>query len=300
MVTLLFALLAGILTVAAPCTLPVLPVLFGASIGQTSKARPVFMALGFVASFTIVATVFRAITRIVGIDPDRLRTVAVGLLFIFGVLMLWPRPFEWLGGRAGDLLDRVYRIPIRAQNRNIGGFVLGTTLGLVWTPCAGPVLASILTVIATAPHIEWAALLLIVYAVGAAMPMLAIAYGGQFVTTRVRGHRPCLALSAAGLWRGDHCLRGSNVSAIRHAHHRMVFRVLSKRLTRPVRGEIHEYSIESRCDCVGDRLSAGIGAGELCQRGKGPRSAYLCRGSKRRPKLCRCQQLAQLRPTEHY
>jgi len=55
MVTLLFALLAGILTVAAPCTLPVLPVLFGASIGQTSKARPVFMALGFVASFTIVA-----------------------------------------------------------------------------------------------------------------------------------------------------------------------------------------------------------------------------------------------------
>src|SRR5262245_1490735 len=186
MVTLLFALLAGIVTVAAPCTLPVLPVLFGASIGQTSKARPVFIALGFVASFTIVAIAFSAITQIVGIDPDKLRTVAIGLLLIFGLLMLWPRPFEWLGARAGALLNRVHRIPIRAQSGNVGGFVLGTTLGLVWTPCAGPVLASILTVIATAPHIEWGALLLMVYAVGAAVPMLAIAYGGQFATTRVR------------------------------------------------------------------------------------------------------------------
>ena len=186
MVTLLFALLAGIVTVAAPCTLPVLPILFGASIGQTSKARPVFIALGFVASFTVAAIVFSTITQIVGIDPDRLRTVAIGLLLIFGFLMLWPRPFEWLGTRAGDLLNRVHRIPIRAQSGNVGGFVLGTTLGLVWTPCAGPVLASILTVIATAPHIEWAALLLIVYAVGASVPMLAIAYGGQLVTTRVR------------------------------------------------------------------------------------------------------------------
>jgi cytochrome c-type biogenesis protein len=186
MVTLVFALLAGIVTVAAPCTLPVLPILFGASIGQTRKARPVFIALGFVASFTVVAIVFSAITQIVGIDADRLRTVAIGLLLVFGFLMLWPRPFEWLAARAGDLLNRVHRTPIRAQSGNLGGFVLGTTLGLVWTPCAGPVLASILTVIATAPHIEWEALLLIVYAVGAAVPMLAIAYGGQFVTTRVR------------------------------------------------------------------------------------------------------------------
>jgi len=185
-VTLLFALLAGIVTVAAPCTLPVLPALFGASIGQTSKARPVFIALGFVASFTIVAAGFSAITQIFGIDPDRLRTTAIGLLLILGLLMLWPRPFEWLGARAGDLLNRVPRISIQAQSGNVGGFILGTTLGLVWTPCAGPVLASILTVIATAPHIEWQALLLIVYAVGAAVPMLAIAYGGQFVTTRVR------------------------------------------------------------------------------------------------------------------
>jgi cytochrome c biogenesis protein CcdA len=185
-VTLLLALFAGILTIAAPCTLPVLPVLFGASIGQTTKARPVFIALGFAASFTVVAIVFSAITQILGIDSDSLRTGAIGLLLIFGFLMLWPRPFNWLGARAGNLLNRVHRIPLQAQGGNVGGFVLGTTLGLVWTPCAGPVLASILTLIATAPHTEWGALLLMVYAVGASVPMLAIAYGGQFATARIR------------------------------------------------------------------------------------------------------------------
>jgi len=186
MVTLLFALVAGILTIAAPCTLPVLPALLGASVGHSSKTRPFFIALGFVSSFTVAAIAFSAITRILGIEPDRLRTVAVVFLLVFGFLMLWPLPFEWLGARASGLLNRADRVTVRSQGGDGGGFVLGTTLGLVWTPCAGPVLASILTVIATAPHIEWAALLLVVYAVGAAVPMLAIAYGGQFATTRVK------------------------------------------------------------------------------------------------------------------
>ena len=62
---------------------------------------------------------------------------------------------------------------------------MGMTLGLVWTPCAGPILASILTVVATSPAFQRGALLLLTYSVGAALPMLAIAYGGQIVTTRI-------------------------------------------------------------------------------------------------------------------
>src|SRR5258708_11558459 len=69
---------------------------------------------------------------------------------------------------------------------NMGGFVLGSTLGLVWTPCAGPVLGSILTIVATSKDTAWASTQLIVYAIGAAIPMLVIAYGGQAVTTRIR------------------------------------------------------------------------------------------------------------------
>ena len=72
----------------------------------------------------------------------------------------------------------------------MGGFLVGATLGLVWTPCAGPVLGSILTLLATQKQPEWAATLLVLYAIGAAIPMLAIAYGGQYAATRVRAIAP--------------------------------------------------------------------------------------------------------------
>lgn len=186
MLTVLFALLAGALTVAAPCTLPVLPILLGASVGRTGSARPVFIALGFVVSFAAVTVVFSAITRIVGVDQNTLRTIAIIVLIAFGLMMLWPGSFNWVSTFAGAMLRRPDRTAVASHPGNIGGLVLGTTLGLVWTPCAGPVLGSILAVIATSSDIRWEALLLVVYAIGAAVPMLAIAYGGQFVSTRIR------------------------------------------------------------------------------------------------------------------
>jgi cytochrome c-type biogenesis protein len=182
MLDLVLALLAGVVTVAAPCTLPVLPILLGASVGQSGKVRPAMIALGFVMSFSMVALLLSAITRAFDFDPNVLRTGAAVLLLGFGLLMIWPAPFEWLSGRIGGFGGH----SAASRQGVIGGFVLGTTLGLIWTPCAGPVLGSILTVIATSKDTVWASLLLIVYAIGAALPMLAIAYGGQAVTTRVR------------------------------------------------------------------------------------------------------------------
>ena len=183
MLNLVLALLAGVVTVAAPCTLPMLPILLGASVGQTGKVRPAMIALGFVMSFSMVALLLSAITRVFDFDPNHLRNAAAILLVGFGLLMIWPAPFEWLAVRIGGFGGH----SAASRHGVIGGFVLGTTLGLVWTPCAGPALGSILTVIATSKDTAWASLQLIVYAIGAALPMLAIAYGGQAVTTRVRG-----------------------------------------------------------------------------------------------------------------
>lgn len=182
MLDLLLALLAGVVTIAAPCTLPMLPILLGASVGQTSKARPVTIALGFVLSFSLVALALSAVTRVFDFDPNVLRSAAAIMLAGFGLVMLWPALFQRLAGRIGGFGG----VSAASDPGLFGGFVLGTTLGLVWTPCAGPVLGSILTVIATSKDTAWASALLVTYAVGAAIPMLAVAYGGQAVTTRVR------------------------------------------------------------------------------------------------------------------
>ena len=105
MLELLFAVLAGILTIAAPCTLPMLPILLGASIGHSSRARPAMIALGFVVSFSAVALLLGALTRLFDFDPNLLREAAAILLLGFGLLMLWPAPFEWLSIRLNGWLN---------------------------------------------------------------------------------------------------------------------------------------------------------------------------------------------------
>lgn len=182
MLNLLLAVLAGVVTIATPCTLPVLPILLGSSMGQTSRIRPAFIAFGFVTSFSAVALLLGGLTQIFDFDPNILRSMAAVLLLGFGLLMIFPAPFERITNGIGGFASSV----VTHDLSNFGGFVLGTTLGLVWTPCAGPVLGSILTIIATSKDIAWASVLLIAYAIGAAIPMLIIAYGGQAVTTRIR------------------------------------------------------------------------------------------------------------------
>lgn len=189
-IDLLFAVAAGVLTVASPCVLPMLPILFGTSLGSESRVRPLFIAAGFTLSFSALALGFGLFSNLLGLSPERARVAAVASLLIFGVLMLWPRPFEWLTSHLGGGLNRIGAVGNRGGSGLAGGLLLGMSLGVVWTPCAGPVLGSILTLIATAQHLHWAAVLLLCYAAGASIPMLAVAYGGQYASTRVRRLAP--------------------------------------------------------------------------------------------------------------
>ncbi len=194
MLSALFALLAGIVTVAAPCTLPVLPILLGASIAGrsqgTNRTRPLFIAAGFIVAFAAVTLVFTFFAHVAGLTPDQLRTVAIVLLAAFGVLLVWPTLYKPFSAAASAFFSRFGNGAPRNSEGAPGGFLVGATLGLVWTPCAGPVLGSILTLLATQQQPEWAATLLVFYAVGAAIPMFAIAYGGQVAATRVRAIAP--------------------------------------------------------------------------------------------------------------
>ncbi|HET7794021.1 MAG TPA: cytochrome c biogenesis protein CcdA [Rhizobacter sp.] len=184
----LLAFSAGVLTIAAPCVLPMLPIVLGASVASQQRTRPLFIALGFALAFAAAVLVFSSLTSVLGLSPQALRNAAAGLLLGFGLLMVWPALYHRLSLRASGALSGVaaWAPAEKLRDGPLGGLLLGASLGLVWTPCAGPVLASILTLIATEPASGRAALLLVAYSLGAALPMLLIAYGGQVASAWVR------------------------------------------------------------------------------------------------------------------
>ncbi|MGV7211190.1 cytochrome c biogenesis CcdA family protein [Oxalobacteraceae bacterium A2-2] len=189
------ALLAGALTIASPCVLPVMPILLGSAVQRQAPRRPLFIVAGFIVTFTGIAMLLGAVSSAVHVAQDALRNAAIALLAVSGLLRLWPAPYDWLVAR---LQQYGFGLALRTPGEgNGGGFVLGMSLGAVWTPCAGPVLASILVLVVKAQDPAWSALLLALYAIGAAVPMLGIIYGGQAATGKVRA----IARHAAGLQR---------------------------------------------------------------------------------------------------
>ena len=185
MVQFLFAFLAGILTIAAPCILPMLPIILGASVGQKSKLRPLFIVMGFVMSFAAASLVLSALVTHLGLSQNFIRNIAIALLVIFAFFMIFPKPFELLTVKLSGVIGKASDIG-GSRGGYTGAFILGLVLGVVWTPCAGPVLGTILTLVATQGTTGKASLLVIFYAIGAGVPMIIIAYGSQWLTTKVR------------------------------------------------------------------------------------------------------------------
>lgn len=178
------AFLAGLLTIASPCVLPMLPILLGSGVNQRNRRRPLFIVAGFILSFASFAMLLGVVSATIEVAQEVLRNTAIALLALSGLFRLWPAPYEWLIARLPG--RDASAAPRQDDGSNGGAFLLGVSLGAVWTPCAGPVLASILVLVVKAQDPAWSALLLTLYAIGAAVPMLGIIYGGQYATQRVR------------------------------------------------------------------------------------------------------------------
>ncbi len=181
------AIAAGFLTILAPCILPLLPFLLGTS-GGKSRLRPLMIIAGFVGSFSILGAAFATAGTFLGVSNAALRNVAVVLLLLFGLALLFEKTYEKAMARLQPILAKwSARISGKAATRTDAwsGLVVGVSLGLIWTPCAGPILGSILTLASQTADYVTTLLLMFAYALGAGAPMLAIAYGGNALQRRL-------------------------------------------------------------------------------------------------------------------
>jgi cytochrome c biogenesis protein CcdA len=175
LILILFAFLAGIITILSPCILPILPIVLSGSFG--SKRKPLGIVLGFILSFTIFTLFLATIVRLTGIPSDILRNISVVIIFIFGLSLLLPgfqifmeRLFSRLSGR----------FAVQGTHEGFhGGVFIGLSLGLIWTPCVGPIIASVITLAATSSVNLTAFLITFAYALGTSISMFLIMLGGR-------------------------------------------------------------------------------------------------------------------------
>jgi cytochrome c biogenesis protein CcdA/thiol-disulfide isomerase/thioredoxin len=186
----LLSIAAGLLTVLSPCILPVLPPLLSASVATPFRHRPFWIVLGLAGAFTLFGTTFALFGSFLGISNAILRHAALGILFFFGLSLIWPRLWEGMGNRISFLAQRMTGINrLGPEPGRLNALLIGGSLGLIWAPCAGPILGIIITLATVQGSFAHTLLLMGGYSLGAAVPMLLIGYGGQTVSRRMQRFR---------------------------------------------------------------------------------------------------------------
>jgi cytochrome c biogenesis protein CcdA/thiol-disulfide isomerase/thioredoxin len=177
----LFSLIAGAATALSPCVLPVLPAVLAA--GATGgRRRPIGVAAGLTASFTFATVALVSVIDALGLPDDIARRIAIAILVAFGLLLMTP-----------PLADRVeaYASRLTGGPRAVGGdgfwsgFLLGGSLGFVYAPCAGPILAGVIAASASQSITADGVVVALAFGVGTGAMLYAILLGGRKLTDRL-------------------------------------------------------------------------------------------------------------------
>lgn len=179
--------LAGILSILSPCVLPLVPIIMGTAL-NTHKYGPYALAFGLAISFTAVGVFIATIGASIGIDQEAFRTIAALLLMIFGVVLLsgslqekFASVAAGISGSGNNLLSKVSTDSLSGQ------FILGLLLGVVWSPCVGPILGAAITLASQGSNLPHVILVMALFGLGAGLPLIILGSLSRQVMMNVRG-----------------------------------------------------------------------------------------------------------------
>lgn len=195
---LVFAFIAGVLTLINPCILPVLPIAIVSSL-NSHRLGPVALVAGLSLVFTVVGVLVASVGPSIGLHQEQLAQIGAVMMMLFGVLMLVPNASARFSHAFAGVSDAANERMNALPTTGLGGqFLGGSLLGLVWSPCIGPTLGGAIALAAGGGSLVQAGITMFVFSLGVASVILVLAYGARGLFNRHRASLQSLA-SRSGL-----------------------------------------------------------------------------------------------------
>jgi cytochrome c biogenesis protein CcdA len=180
-------LIAGTLSTLSPCVLPLVPVLVAAAV-NAHRWGALALGLGLTLSFTVVGIFLATLGASLGFDPDTFRLVGSVILAIFGLVLIVPKLQDLFARATGTLGNSGSRLLARVTYGGLAGqFAVGGLLGIVWSPCVGPTLGAATTLASQGKDLGQIALLMLIFGIGAALPLVLLGSLSRATMVKVRG-----------------------------------------------------------------------------------------------------------------
>jgi cytochrome c biogenesis protein CcdA len=180
-------LLAGLLSTLSPCVLPILPILLGSASAAHPRA-PLALAAGLALSYAVIGTGLAWAGSSINFDAAGLRNIGAAILGLLGLVLMsgalqrrFASATSGIGDAGNTLLSTFDLGGVKGQ------FVIGLSLGVVWSPCVGPTLGAAIVLASQGSHLPQVALLMAVFGLGAAAPVLALAHLSRAALMQARG-----------------------------------------------------------------------------------------------------------------
>lgn len=182
-----FGLLAGLLSTLSPCVLPIIPILLGSAANAHPRA-PLVLAGGLAISYALIGTALAWAGSMLGLDTSIFRNVGAAILGLLGVILMSAGMQQRLALATSGIGDAGNNVILRMKLDGLWGqFAIGLVLGVVWSPCVGPTLGAAVVLASQGTHLLQVGLLMGVFGIGAALPVVALAYVSRSAMMKMRG-----------------------------------------------------------------------------------------------------------------
>jgi cytochrome c-type biogenesis protein len=182
-----FGFLAGLLSTLSPCVLPIIPILLGSATNAHPRA-PLALAGGLALSYAVIGTTLVWAGSALGLDTSIFRGIGAAVLGLLGLVLISGNLQQRFASATAGLGDAGNNLISRMRLDGLWGqFAIGLVLGVVWSPCVGPTLGAAVVLASQGSQLLQVGLLMGIFGVGAALPVVVLAYVSRGAMLRMRG-----------------------------------------------------------------------------------------------------------------